>query len=135
MIIDVTMRCPDPTCREACERPWTGEAGLTATWVHSSDQSPACGEPERIECTPDRATYTGRLWRIMEAREQARRDAQTEAARLVVSLPPAVRHCGDCDAATRLAVAGAVEAAWERAFAFGQDEYTRPHPLDRVTVS
>lgn len=130
VMISITYRCPEPTCREACERGFTGKANVAdEPWVHILDQSPACGEPDKYDVAPDRVGWSGRMWRLHEAREVARRKAVAEARRIVKSLPQPMRHCGDCDLGLALSIEGVLAAAFEDGLAFAQDEYLRPHPV------
>lgn len=120
-MIGWTYRCPEAKCREACEQ-------RADEWVHTVDGSPACGIPERFEVAPHKMEWSGRLWRIEEARQAMRREAANRASAIVSKMNPKP-HCGDCAAGLRLSIAGEIEKAWEESHAWAQDEYLRPHPV------
>lgn len=113
-----SFRCGDPKCRESCVE-------LGGTWFHDVDKTPACSDPVRVECTPDRASYTGREWRLMEARQTARAEASAAAAKLATG----EKHCSECRRGLEVEIRGALETAWENALDFAVDEFARPHPV------
>jgi hypothetical protein len=129
LLITRTYRCPAELCRESCERDARGE------WVHEATGTPACGDPEEIEVEPSRVGWSGRTWRMYEARERAARKAAAEARRLVESLPPPMRHCGECDISLRIAIEGVMSSAFEDGLAYALDEFVRSHPAEIVPAT